>query len=224
MTSPSPIIKARPGAFVVTNDESLEVLRFVYGQLAVTDEDLAKWDGERAIAPAVARACGLRSNRKENLPLLQELVPRFSVGACVAAGLWERVAGEADGARTGDAADRWAKRFPAGFVPTAVEGCIPSRFFFGFGQVTRIKFASDWGSPARRNQLESMKRDLGQRHAALGPLNFWEQEKHLMVSGFNGQPIIPYLDWLPEEQAAVFNDNYSSPVASLRFVTKDRAW
>jgi hypothetical protein len=163
-------------------------------QFGLEPADLALWDEDRGIAPCVARANGLRSNRPENLAILQGLHPRFPVPVLVACGLWERLP-EVDDLAALQA--NWARRFPPGFVPEIVEGAAPSRHYFGFGSIQRIKLHYEWGTPERKREVASLRRDLEPRYAKCAPLNFWEQEKHLVLSGFNRQPIIPYFDWQP---------------------------
>jgi hypothetical protein len=119
------------GRVTVRTNEVHEALRAFYSKLAWQPQDALKLWETRGLAPSTCEAAGLRSNISSNLGVLQSLHPRFSVEVLERAGLWERTGSdvewndEENGVAGLDGRGR----------PTPIRGCVPSRFFYGYGVI-----------------------------------------------------------------------------------------
>lgn len=170
-SSGSPAAGGRRAGWVEPlEDDVRAALRWFYGRLSWTAEDMRRTWQKRRLAPQTQRVFGLRSNRPENLALLQAMAAEFEIEVLLRAGLWER----AWSANVVPA--QFAKRFPAGFVPEIVEGAHPARHFFGYGFVGKRRnprtgekeAAYEWCQPPLIPYFDWLPEGVAERHGFVG--------------------------------------------------------
>lgn len=99
-------------------------LRWFWENSQLTPEDQEELWIRRGILPEIALSFGLRSNRRENLDLLQEAKTKFGAAACEEAGLWVNRSNEGE----------WAGPEEQTVTGTG-KASVPNEFYYGKGVI-----------------------------------------------------------------------------------------